>query len=43
MKRFRKITRYIRRSALLKALTLIMILVFAIITQTGCGNKSFPN
>ncbi len=41
MKRFRKITRYIRRSALLKALTLIMILVFAIITQTGCGNKEF--
>ena len=39
MKRLRKITRYIRRSALFKALILIMILVFAIITQTGCSNK----
>ena len=41
MKRFGKIAGYIRRSALLKASVLIMIPVFAIITQTGCGDKEF--
>lgn len=41
MKRFGKIAGCIRRSALLKASVLIMIPVFAIITQTGCGDKEF--
>ena len=39
MKRLKRITRYIRHSALLKALILVLILAFAIITQAGCGNK----
>ena len=39
MKRFRKAARYLRRSAFFKAFILILILAFAIITQTGCGNK----